>query len=208
MILRTTPHPPRIVRHGAGGGGRVALTFDDGPSWQTKELADILRAGGARATFFVVGKHIPGREEILRDLVSGGHELGNHSFSHRQIYGKPLLTVYQIVRTGHLVRAAVGSTPRLLRPPRGHADAWVLRAARLAGKTVVGWSLDPRDWEPAMTPSKLHDRVTGRVVDGDIVILHDRGVAGSPTVAALPSILSTFEARGYSAVTVSELLGF
>jgi peptidoglycan/xylan/chitin deacetylase (PgdA/CDA1 family) len=203
---RNSPRRERSVRHGPRRGGRIALTFDDGPSPRSAEIADILSSHGARATFFVVGRRIPEREDILRHLVHRGHELGNHTFSHRSIRGKPLLTVYQIVRTGRRVRGAVGSAPRVFRPPHGFVDRWIALGARLARKTLVTWSVDPRDWEPALTPSELHNRVTGGVVEGDIVVLHDRASAGGPTIDALPAILRTLGARGYRVVTVSEML--
>jgi peptidoglycan/xylan/chitin deacetylase (PgdA/CDA1 family) len=203
---RRIPLQARWVSRGPRGGGRIALTFDDGPSARSVEIAEILGSYGARATFFVVGRRIPGREDILRHLVDRGHELGNHTFSHRPIRGKPLLTVYQIVRTGRRVRGAVGSAPRVFRPPRGFVDGWIALGTGLARKTLVTWSVDPRDWEPALTPSELHHRVTGRVVEGDIVIFHDRAPPVGPVIDALPAILRTLGARGYRMVTVSEML--
>src|SRR5207248_1798676 len=141
------------------------FTFDDGPSARTLEIADILTSRGARGTFFVIGRHIPSREHVLRKLVAEGHELGNHSFSHRQVRGRPIRTAYQIVRAGRRIRAVTGSAPHLFRPPHGRYDPWVLRAARLTGATVVNWSLDPRDWATGTTPSQLHDRLTEAVTD-------------------------------------------
>ncbi|EAA36147.3 carbohydrate esterase family 4 protein [Neurospora crassa] len=56
----------------------VALTIDDAPSDHTREILAALKAGGAHATFFVIGGQVRGREEILREIVRQGHELGNH----------------------------------------------------------------------------------------------------------------------------------
>jgi peptidoglycan/xylan/chitin deacetylase (PgdA/CDA1 family) len=204
---RRTARLPQPVRHGPSGGRQVALTFDDGPCARTAEIADILASHGARATFFVIGKGIPEHEDLLRRLVSCGHEIGNHSFNHPKLAGKPLLSVYQIARTGRRVRAVVGSAPRLFRPPHTRFDAWVLLAARLTGVTLVTWSLDPLDWSPTTTPPELHDHVAAAVRDGDIVVLHDNELEWTPTLTALPGILRTLQARGYRMVTVSELLG-
>ena len=57
---------------------RIALTFDDGPSQWTPAILDLLAAAGARATFFVLGQAIDGREDLLRRIASEDHELGNH----------------------------------------------------------------------------------------------------------------------------------
>jgi peptidoglycan/xylan/chitin deacetylase (PgdA/CDA1 family) len=203
---RLSRWPPRSVRHGPRESGRVALTFDDGPGPGSARIAEILSSHGARATFFVVGRRIPEREGVLRHLVDRGHELGNHTFSHRSIRGKPLLTIYQIVRAGHRVRAAVGAAPRVFRPPHGVVDGWIALGAWLVRKPVVTWSVDPRDWEQELTPAELCERVTEGLADGDIVLLHDRSSGTGPTIEALPSILRTLAARGVRAVTVSELL--
>src|SRR5688572_6077968 len=57
----------------------VALTIDDGPDpMSTPLILDQLRRQGARATFFLIAERVPGREQLVRALVSEGHELGNH----------------------------------------------------------------------------------------------------------------------------------
>ena len=66
---------------------RVAISFDDGPSSElTPKVLDILKRYGVHATFYIMGKHVPGNEEIIKQIVEQGHQVGNHSYSH------PLLT--------------------------------------------------------------------------------------------------------------------
>jgi peptidoglycan/xylan/chitin deacetylase (PgdA/CDA1 family) len=201
------PRSPSPISRGPAGSCRIALTFDDGPCSRTDEILDILASHDARATFFMIGRWVPEYEHVLRRLVDCGHEIGNHSFDHAELRGRPLRSIYQIARTSRRVRAAVGSAPRLFRPPYTRFDAWVLLAVRFARARMVTWSVDPRDWSPTTTPSQVHDRVVGAVRDGDIVVLHESETAGAPTLAALPGILRTLQARGYRMVTVSELVG-
>jgi peptidoglycan-N-acetylglucosamine deacetylase len=203
--VRPSPLP---IRRGPAGSRRIALTFDDGPCARTDEILDILASHDAHATFFMIGKWVPEYEHMLRRLVNYGHEIGNHSFDHADLVGRPVRTIYQIARTARRVRAAVGSAPRLFRPPYTRFDAWVRLAVRIARVRMVTWSVDPRDWSPTTTPAQVHDRVVGAVRDGDIVVLHESEAAGAPTLAALPSMLRALQARGFRMVTVSELLGF
>lgn len=74
--------------HGDRSEKRIALTFDDGPSEQTGEILDILKKYEVKVTFFIVGKMVNGREEILRQAAAEGHEFGNHTFSHRRLWFK------------------------------------------------------------------------------------------------------------------------
>jgi peptidoglycan/xylan/chitin deacetylase (PgdA/CDA1 family) len=197
--------PP--VGRGPAGARRIALTFDDGPCARTQEIADVLAAHDARATFFMVGRWIPEHEPMLRRLVGRGHEIGNHAFDHSDLVGRPLRTVVQILRTARRIRAAVGSAPPLFRPPYTRFDAGVRLAARLTRMTLVTWSVDPRDWSPDTSAAQVHERVVGAVRDGDIVVLHENETVDTATIAALPRILRDLRARGYRMVTVSELLG-
>jgi peptidoglycan/xylan/chitin deacetylase (PgdA/CDA1 family) len=185
---------------------RLALTFDDGPGPYTSELASVLDRNGARGTFFVVGSKVRRREDVVRQLARGGHELANHSYNHRRTVCRNARAAYrQMVKTNKIVSSIAGVRPRLFRPPWGLASAEVIAAAQRAGLTPVGWDVDPRDWE-ATDPGVVERRVLGDVREGRIVLFHD-GEKGEVTLAALPAVLRGLEARGYRLVTVSELLG-
>jgi peptidoglycan-N-acetylglucosamine deacetylase len=197
---------PTYHRHGPRGRGLVALTFDDGPGPHTEAVLDALDVAGARATFFVLGSRVPGREGTLRRMVSAGHEVANHSFDHRIRPRRPVSARRQLAATNALVHGATGVAPRLFRPPLGTVPALLVRLARQAGMTTVRWDVDPRDWElPA--PDVLHRRVLEGARDGSIVVLHDGGGPREATVAALPGIVTSLRQRGYRLVPASELLG-
>jgi peptidoglycan/xylan/chitin deacetylase (PgdA/CDA1 family) len=198
---------PPPVRRGPAGERRIALTVDDGPCARTEEIAEILASHDARATFFMIGRWIPEHEPMLRRLVGRGHEIGNHAFDHSDLVGRPVASVVQILRTARRIRTAVGSAPRLFRPPHTRFDRWVRLAARLTRMTLVTWSVDPCDWSTATTAAQLRERVVDTVRGGDIVVLHENETVETATIAALPAILRELRARGYRMVTVSELLG-
>jgi peptidoglycan-N-acetylglucosamine deacetylase len=206
-LVAAARHRPRaLIDHGARDRRAVALTFDDGPGALTADLVEVLAAAGARATFHVLGSRVRGREELLARTLAGGHELGSHAERHERLAGRPLDAYAQLLRTNVAIRAAVGAVPRTFRAPYGSVSAGVVRAARLAGLTTVGWDVDPRDYE---TPGAdaIHARVAATVRPGSIVLLHDDRRALAQTVTATERILATLAARGLSAVTVSELLG-
>jgi len=210
------PEAKRPVYRSPVTGGRpaIALTFDDGPSEWTPAILDLLRAADARATFFVVGEAIDGREEILRRVVEEGHEIGNHTRHHFDPTTLDDATLRdELVWTADRIRVAAGVVPTSVRPPYC-ADPW--RVARIAfdagcGRTVLR-SVDPADWrnpDAALVAREVVDQAE----PGAIVCLHDgvpranRGVTTRQhTVEAVALILSALAERGFEFVTVSTLL--
>jgi peptidoglycan/xylan/chitin deacetylase (PgdA/CDA1 family) len=183
----------------------VALTFDDGPAEVTPAVLDLLGRHGGRATFFVTGENVGGREGVLRRAVSEGHEVGNHTWNHRPP-GSALRDLAQLVCTNTVVRHATGVRPRVFRAPFGQLTRGLRRAVGAAGLTAVGWDVDPQDWSAAGA-DEIASRVLGAAGAGSIVLLHDGCAPDGPVfLAALERMLSGMRDRGFELVTVSELL--
>jgi peptidoglycan/xylan/chitin deacetylase (PgdA/CDA1 family) len=201
------------VSHGPRDRPRVALTFDDGPDPQvTPSILDTLAAAGARATFFVIGRHLEKHREVGARALREGHELGNHSWMHSylQNFYRTGQQQSDVERSTRLIQELCGSTAEpLYRPPVGLKSPPLARVAHARKLTVVAWSLHSRD-TLARDPHAIAARVLSRITPGDIVLMHDgherdgkhRGVAA----ASLPLILRGLRERGLSCVTVSELL--
>ena len=191
----------------------IALTFDDGPGDWTPALLDLLRANGARATFFVLGESIAGREDVLRRAAAEDHELGNHTWSHRRastLSDGDLREELQ--RTGARVAEVVGATPKLARPPYGEdAERFARVAAGLGLGPTVLWSVDPEDWREPPAAEIVAATLAG-ARPGAIVDLHDGFRRGSSsqtrqsTVDAVAELLPALDVRAFRCVTVSELL--
>jgi peptidoglycan/xylan/chitin deacetylase (PgdA/CDA1 family) len=198
---------PRLapVDHGPRDRRRVALTFDDGPGRLTEALLDVLAAHGARATFFVLGCRLEGREALLRRQAAGGHELGLHAWRHEPLAGRAGTALRDLARARAALRRAAGVRARLFRAPYGAVSPGVVGAARLAGMTTIGWDVDPRDYE-APGADAIAARVLGGVRPGSIVLLHDDRRALEPTVAAVARVVPALQRDGYEFVTVSDLL--
>jgi peptidoglycan/xylan/chitin deacetylase (PgdA/CDA1 family) len=195
----------KTVFHGPRGPERVALTFDDGPTELTPAVLDLLGRHGARATFFVMGENVGGREAVLRRAVREGHEVGNHTWNHRPP-GSALGDLAQLACTNAVIRHATGVRPRLFRAPFGEFSRSLGRAVGAAGMTPVAWDVDPRDWS-GPGAEEIASRVLGQVRAGSIVLLHDGRVPDGPAfLAAVEWMLSGLSDRRYDLVTVSELL--
>ncbi|ADG89468.1 polysaccharide deacetylase family protein [Thermobispora bispora] len=184
----------------------VALTFDDGPGEETGRLLDILAAHHARATFFVLGRMVDQDETTrgyVRRMVSEGHEIGNHSWSHPALTGLSAGGVREeLDRTQQVVMEVAGVRMRIMRPPYGATGQGVEKVTRDAGLAQILWTLDTFDWR-----DRNADTVAKRAAQakpGDIVLLHD---IHATTIEAVPRILAELDRKGYTYVTVSELLG-
>lgn len=189
----------------------IALTFDDGPDpIDTPVILDVLKEYGAKATFFTIGRKVQQYPELARRQTAEGHELANHTFSHRFL--APSCSVEQIQseigRTQETIFAVTGQTARLFRPPGGMFNGKVLEAAKQEKLQTVLWSWhqDTRDWaRPGV--GRIVRKVLGNARGGDIVLLHDYVSGTSQTVNALKMILPELQKQGYSFVTVSEMIG-
>jgi peptidoglycan/xylan/chitin deacetylase (PgdA/CDA1 family) len=192
-------------RHGSRDVKDVALTFDDGPGPHTPEILDVLEQFGAKGTFFVVGDRVRGSAEVLLRLVAAGHELGNHSMTHAELSGRPLVAYREIQQTNALLRRSTGCIPRVFRAPFGTTSRGVVIAARLAGLTTVAWDVDSDDWSSPGVEA-ISEAVLGSVRGGSIVLMHDGRGPREQTLAALPGVVEELSGRGYRLVTTSEVL--
>ena len=192
---------------------QIALTFDDGPNDpHTLKLLDVLSKHNVRATFFLIGRYVRQRPDIVTEVARQGHVIGNHTFTH------PLLTVQsasrireEIVQCGKAINEAVGEHSNLFRPPWGGRRPGVFGIVRQLGLEPVMWSITGYDWK-APSPEFIEQKVTPKVRGGDVILLHDAGHASfgadrSATVAAVDRLLTRYLAQGYEFVTIPEMMG-
>ena len=126
----------------------LAITFDDGPSPVTPEILDALKANGARATFFVLGKNIAGNEAALRRAAEEGHELGNHSWSHPHLTDISDSAVRgQMTRTSDKIKEITGQSVILMRPPFGATNRLSRRVLTELDLPAILWAIDTLDWK-------------------------------------------------------------
>ena len=186
-------------------GNYIAMTFDDGPHPQnTPRLLDMLRARNIKATFYVIGRSVDIYPQIVRRTVAEGHEVGNHSHTHRLLskLGDSELR-NELSRCRDAVARAAGVQMRTMRPPYG---GLLQRQRELVhtefGYPTILWSVDPLDWKRPGA-SVITSRILSNTTAGGIVLAHD---LHAQTVDAMPATLDGLLRRGFKFVTVSQLL--
>ena len=201
------------VSRGPKTRSQVALTFDDGPDPEiTPRVLDALGAYAARATFFMIGKHLEQATRVAERALAEGHEIGNHSWAHSYVqnFYSAARLLADIDRADALIRSLTNTaaTP-LYRAPVGLKSPDLARAAHARALTVVAWSVHSRDTIDS-NPKRVAERVLAKVRPGDIVLMHDghqhAGTHRRSGADALPLILEGLRARSLQPVTVSELL--
>jgi peptidoglycan/xylan/chitin deacetylase (PgdA/CDA1 family) len=172
----------------------VFLTFDDGPDPNhTPRILELLERHGVRATFFLQGDRVESHGNIVRDVVAGGHTLGNHSYSHPS-FAKITLQrqAEEIDRTNGLLSSFDGWKRHVFRPPYGHLSAATLALCALRWQRVALWTHDSFDYR--LDADAIVERfATLSVRAGDILLFHDDGAAG---VAALDRLLPRWRGAG------------
>ncbi|WP_246052781.1 polysaccharide deacetylase family protein [Actinocorallia herbida] len=182
----------------------LALTFDDGPGPYTRDLLRVLRKAEVRVTFFVVGPRARTREGVLALAHADGHQIGVHTENHLELTKLSDSRIHrEIDRTLRTIRTQTGERPVLLRPPYGATNPRVAAQARRLKVAQILWDVDPVDWRDRDT-AVVTRRVIAGFHRGAIILMHD---IHPTTVAAVPRVLKAAEAKGYTLVTVSELLG-
>lgn len=182
----------------------IALTFDDGPGPYTQKLLGHLRDAGVHATFFMLGRQVETYPRVARAVAAAGNEIGVHTWDHRDLTRlTPAQIDGEIGSTVAIIRKDAGVSPRYLRPPYGAMDADVHASARRAGLALVLWNVDTLDWKTRSTKKTIAAALRD-ARRGSIILVHD---IHPTTVTAVPAIIDGLRAKGYTFVTVSQLLG-
>jgi len=185
----------------------VALTFDDGPKpGQTEELLGILKRHGVKASFFMVGRNIERHPELAARVLAEGHQLGNHSYSHRRLVLKsPSYVQEEIDKTDTLLRGLGVKGEILFRAPFGKKLVVLPWLLSRSGRKHITFDVVSRDDE-TQDVGLLTSRVMESVRPGSIILFHDGGRDKPGTVQAVDVVLGKLKEQGYRFVTVSELL--
>ncbi len=214
---------PTLATNGKIGtsGGKVALTFDDGPHPRTTPLVlDTLRERNVKATFFVVGRQVAENPDLLRRIVEEGHTLGNHTYSHANMSNlSPQQMRQELQSTQKAVDNALGYhyPMTLMRPPYGNPYFDNLemlpvfrKVVREQGLFIVMWTVDSDDYLFDGLPQKVvrhvmrADKTSKRKEGSDkVLLLHD---THQQTADALAEIIDYYEASDLEFTDVRELL--
>lgn len=199
--------PDTFFYKGQPGGLRVALTFDDGPDRvETNAMLDILKRYRVPATFFLLGRNMPGNSQVVERIVAEGHTVANHSTTHPDLRE---LTEEQVrnemLTLENEIYNITGLRTALMRPPYGFINDTNIRQLRDMGYKVIKWTVDTKDWRD-MDIDQVLINTMPNIRDGSIILMHDY-LAQSVTKEVLPEIIHSLRSQGYTFVTVDELIG-
>jgi peptidoglycan/xylan/chitin deacetylase (PgdA/CDA1 family) len=201
----------RTFVSGECGSKQIALTYDDGPNDpHTLQLQEVLARHNVRATFFLIGRYVQQRPDIVRDLVHAGHVVGNHTFTHPHlIVTGRVETRNELEKCQHALQDVTGESPRLFRPPFGGRRPVTLRIARSLGMEPVMWNVTSWDWKKPPA-EKIVQTCVRQMRGGDVILMHDgghiaMGADRSQTVAATERLIERYKQEGYEFVTVPEM---
>ena len=207
------PNWSHLPTNALAGGGRVAITLDDGPdSTVTPPVLDVLDRAGVRATFFCVGELIAAHPALSREIVARGHCIENHSQHHLYYFSVlgPRRMKSEVARAQDTIADVTGQRPKFFRAPAGLRNPFldgILSELdlRLASWTRRGFDTINR------RPDLVLERLTRRLGDGDILLLHDGNAAradtGRPVILeVLPQLLATLALAKLQAITLREAL--
>lgn len=176
------------------------LTFDDGPTTEmTDDLLDLLARYDAQSTHFLVGAHAESHPDRVRAIVSAGHRLGNHTYTHVDPWITPVDELHaEVTRTTKVLEEIAQSRVRTLRPPYGHPTGTLRQWCAARNQRMVMWDVMPGDYLKTATAARVARFVIRTVRPGSVIVLHDNPICETVTLPALETILDTLTAEGWS----------
>jgi peptidoglycan-N-acetylglucosamine deacetylase len=191
---------------------QLALTYDDGPNDpHTFRLLEVLAKHNVKATFFLIGRYVEQRPDIVREVVSAGHIVGNHTFSHPNlIFASARQTRSQLHECQQALTQAIGQHSPLFRPPFGGRRPGTLRIARSLGLVPVMWTISGEDWK-GHAADEIKHRIHRQIRGGDVILLHDGSHTGlgadrSQTILATDLLIAEAKSEGFEFVTIPEMM--
>lgn len=183
---------------------KIAITFDS--AWDDADLSDVLKSLSdyeCKATFFVVGDFVEKYADRVQEMFDLGHEIANHSDTHPHPNS---LSREEMIKEmddcDKKIKAITGQENVLFRAPYGEYNNLLVQTCKDTGRFCIQWDCDSLDWK-GLTSEEIVKRVTSKVKNGSIILLHN----GAPNTAeALPNLLCELKNMGYEFVTVSDLI--
>ena len=175
------------------------LTIDDGPTTDTPAVLDLFDAHGVKATFFVKGMLAEQHASLVRDIISRGHSVANHSQTHPSASFWCLLpgrVAMEIEECNRALEAITGAAPRWFRAPVGHKNPFVHPALARRGMRLIGWTV--RGFDAVVSdPEQVAARILPKVEPGAIVVLHQ---GREHSLRVLERVIVALQERGYAFV--------
>jgi peptidoglycan/xylan/chitin deacetylase (PgdA/CDA1 family) len=194
-----------LLSNGSLKKKQIALTFDAGSDTAGIGILDVLETHNVKATFFLTGKWAENFPDLAKKIVTAGHNIGNHTYSHLDAL-KVSTAAFQddIAKAEEAILSATGKSPRpYFRFPYGSYNEQALKIAGEAGyKYSIHWTIDTIDWKQPSV-EEIVNRIKSQASSGDIILMH---IGGINTPKAVDTVIPFLKAEGYQLVTLDELL--
>lgn len=170
----------------------IFLTFDDGPHPTiTPFVLDHLRKYNAKATFFCIGKNVQQYHEVFRQIVDGGHRIGNHTHNHLNGWKTSDAAYFE-----DIILAKKHIDSNLFRPPYGRISRFQIQQLQPLFKIIM-WDVLSGDFDVNQTPENCLHNVVSNTRPGSVIVFHDSEKSFPRLEFVLPKVLQLFSEKGY-----------
>jgi peptidoglycan/xylan/chitin deacetylase (PgdA/CDA1 family) len=198
---------PLIYFKGRRNNKKIALTFDDGPSKETEEILEILKKNESKATFFILGKRIAGREKTIKRIIKEGHQIGNHSYSHKKLGFKSKKIIELDLRRCDKELEKLGIKTNLFRPPKFSIGPSLILVCNKLKKKIIMCDVVSGDWKK-LGKENVINKILKKTRGGSIINLHDylEGIGSNKEIVGVVKEIIPKLKKKYEIVTISNLL--
>lgn len=203
-VMAATGEP---IRHVKTSEKVVALTFDDGPDEPyTEQILSVLNKNHVKATFYVLGGNAKAYPQLIKKIMTEGHDIGSHTMYHDQMKNKSVEKIKNDLQSVDNILRGLGYQKEItFRAPFGITSPNLKIALQQLDKRMVLFNFLPQDWTK-ISAQQIYDNVMKQMKPGLIITLHDGGKRRDNTVKATEMLIQNLQKQGYRFVTVSELL--
>ena len=200
-----------VIEHGRRDSREIAITFDACPTTLPDEydekIIDILLREKTPATLFLSGRWVEKNPEKVKFLAAQPQfEIANHAFWHPHLLEKDDDRILrELKRTQAIIKKMTGRTPHYFRPPYGEVDERVAAIAQNAGLTTIQYDIASGDPDVGLSPQRIIRSILRDAKSGSIIVFH-MNRKGVHTAEVLPDIIDGLRKKGFTLVTVGELL--
>ncbi|MFJ7684677.1 polysaccharide deacetylase family protein [Peribacillus butanolivorans] len=185
----------------------VALTFDDGPSKNVNQILPLLDKYNVKATFFLIGNEIERYPEEAKKIVEAGHQIGNHTYSHkRMVFKSSSYIKEEIEKTDKLIQNFGYKGEIDVRPPNGKKLVGLPYYLNKNDRDTITWNIEPDSYYTSAADKVNY--VEDHIKPGSIILMHPMYDDTGKELQAIEGVLKLLSNEGYTFVTVNEFQGF
>ncbi len=165
-------------------------------------ILKVLKEHQTKATFFLDGSWVKKNPDLAKSIKDGGHEIGNHAYSHPDLQKKSMAeTTEELKKTNDVIEKTLGLKTKWFAPPSGSFNETTIQVADQLNMKTILWTVDTVDWKKPAT-SEMVNRVVSKVENGSMVLMHPT----KPVAEGIESMITEIKGKGYQLGTVSDLL--